>query len=222
MMLQKKIKHIAGMLAAVLLLLLASNGVMAQVSGAAAKVAKSMTDSLAYLQLTPTQTTSAQSLNETAATALVATGKKAKTDTSFRGKALAQQVMGIMKQRNTGLQKLLTPDQQKLYQGHKVSQIADVQTKIMTSQLSLTDAQVPQVYQLNQKETGEMMGDMASLKVAKGKFGKMKAAKSLKGDSKDKDKALKKILTPDQYSIYEKHEQEMKDAMKAKMKEKKG
>jgi hypothetical protein len=34
-----------------------------------------MTDSLAYLQLTPQQTTSAQALNETAASALVQTGK---------------------------------------------------------------------------------------------------------------------------------------------------
>ncbi|WP_183575652.1 hypothetical protein HDF18_17295 [Mucilaginibacter sp. X5P1] len=216
---QKKVKHLTGMLLAALLMVI-SSAAMAQ--DAVSKVAKSMTDSLAYLQLTPTQTTSAQALNTTAATSLVQTAKKAKTDTSFRGKALAQQVMGIMKTRNGGLQKLLTPDQTKLYQAHKISQMADVQTKIMTAQLSLTDAQVPQVYDVNKKATADMMGDAAKLKGAKGKVGKFKSAKSLKGDSKDKDKELKKILTPDQYTIYEKHEQEMKDAMKAKMKEKKG
>jgi Spy/CpxP family protein refolding chaperone len=130
--------------------------------------------------------------------------------------------MGIMKQRNAGLTKLLTPDQQKLYQAHKVDQMADVQTKVMTAQLNLTDAQVPQVYQINKKETAEMMQDMGNLKGAKGKLGKMKAAKSLKGDSKDKDKAMKKILTADQYTVYEKNQEQMKAAMKEKMKEKKG
>jgi len=220
-MLQKRVKHLTGLVLAALLL--ASTGIMAQQpSGMADKIAKKMTDSLAYLQLTPQQTTSAQALNETAASALVQTGKKAKTDTSFHGKPLAQQVMGIMKQRNAGLTKLLTPDQQKLYQAHKVDQMADVQTKIMTAQLSLSEAQVPQVYQINKKETAEMMEDMGKLKGAKGKFGKLKAAKSLKGDSKDKDKAMKKILTADQYTIFEKNEEQMKAAMKEKMKEKKG
>lgn len=216
---QKTVRHLTLMLMTAMLMLIGSTA-MAQ--DAVSKVAKNMTDSLAYLQLTPTQTTSAEALNTTAATSLVQTAKKAKTDTSFRGKALAQQVMGIMKQRNSGLQKLLTPDQTKLYQAHKISQMADVQTKIMTAQLSLTDAQVPQVYDINKKATADMMQDAEKLKGAKGKLGKLKSAKSLKGDSKDKDKDLKKILTPDQYSIYEKHEQEMKDAIKAKMKEKKG
>lgn len=220
-MLHEKIKHLTGLLVAALLLL--GNNVMAQQpSGAADKIAKRMTDSLSYLSLTPQQTTSAQALNETAASALVQTVKKAKTDTSFHGKVLAQQVMGIMKQRNTGLTKLLTPEQQKLYQAHKIDQMADVQTKVMTAQLDLTDVQVPQVYQINKKKTAEMMKDMGNLKEAKGKLGKLKAAKSLKGDSKDKDKAMKKILTADQYTIYEKNQEQMKAAMKEKMKEKKG
>jgi hypothetical protein len=129
--------------------------------------------------------------------------------------------MGLMKQRNAGLQKILTSDQQKVFQQHKVSQIADVQTKVMTAQLSLTEEQVPQVYKLNEKETGEMMKDLNKVQNSKGKLGKLKRAKGIKGDTKDKDAALKKILTPDQYSIYEKHAQEMQAAMKEKMQEKK-
>lgn len=195
------------------------NGLYAQSS--ASKIAKVMTDSLAYLQLTSKQASDALSLNTTAATALIQTGKKAKTDTTFRGKALAQQVMGIMKQRNAGLQKMLTPDQLKMYEQHNIERMADLQTKIMTEQLDLTEAQIPQVYRINLKETAEMMGDVSKLQDANGKLGKIKAAKSLKGDSKDKDKALKQILSSNQYSIYEKNKEEMQQAIKARMKEKK-
>lgn len=219
-MLKRRVKQVIGALVALLLLI--STGTMAQPAGAISKVAKAMTDSLAYLQLTDPQKSTADALNKTAATSLLQTAKKAKADTSFRGKALAQQVMGIMKQRNTGLQSVLTPDQQKLFQEHKVSQIADVQTKIMTAQLDLTDAQIPQVYKINQAATADMMGDMGKMKAAGGKFAKMRAAKGLKGDMKDKDKEIKKVLSPDQYTIFEKHQEEMKAAMKEKMQAKKG
>ncbi|NCD70775.1 hypothetical protein [Mucilaginibacter agri] len=201
-------------------LLMVCSGAMAQ-TAAVTKIATVMTDSLGYLHLTDQQKTSALALNKTAATSLIATGKKAKADTSFRGKALAKEVVGIMKQRNAGLKPLLTPDQQKLFQEHRMAQIVDLQTKVMTAQLSLTDAQVPQVYAINQKATAEMMSDMGKMKQANRKMAKMKAGKALKSDSKDKSEALKKVLTPDQYAIYEKHQEEMKAAIKEKMQEKK-
>lgn len=201
-------------------LLMVYVGVMAQ-TPAATKIATVMTDSLSYLNLTDKQKTSAMALNQTAATSLIATGKKAKGDTSFRGKALVKEVVGIMKQRNAGLKPLLTPDQQKLFQEYRVAQIVDLQTKVMTAQLSLTDAQVPQVYAINQKATAEMMADMGKMKQANRKMAKLKVGKALKSDSRDKSEALKKVLTPDQYAIYEKHQEEMKAAIKEKMQEKK-
>lgn len=189
---------------------------------AVSKLAQNMTDSLAYLQLTDQQKTSALGLNTTAATSLVQLAQKAKQDTSFKGKALCQQVMGVMKQRNAGLTKMLTPDQQGLYKQHQVQQLADLQTKMMTTQLDLTDEQVPQVYSLNLKETGEMMQDMQKVQDSKRKLQKLRAAKSLKSDSGDKDKAMKKILSEDQYAKYEKNKEAMQAAMKEKMQEKKG
>lgn len=185
------------------------------------KLAHAMTDSLAYLQLTSQQTGSALGLNKTAATSLVQLAQKAKTDTSFKGKALCQQVMGVMKQRNAGLTKLLTPDQQKTYQQHQLQQLAELQTKMMTAQLDLTDQQVPQVYQVNLKETGEMLQDVEKLKSSERKLQKMKAAKGAKSDMKDKDKEMKKILSADQYTKYEKNKEAMQAAMKQKMEEKK-
>jgi hypothetical protein len=193
----------------------------AQNTGPADKIAQGMTDSLSYLQLTDNQKTEALGFNKTAAASLLQVAQKAKQDTSFRGKALIQQVMGIMKQRNASLQKILTPDQTTVYKQQQLEQMADLQTKAMTAQLDLTDQQVPQVYQLNLKETADMMKDMNKVQDSKGKLGKLRGAKELKSDSKDKDNALKKILSEEQYGIYEKHEEEMKAEMKAKMQEKK-
>lgn len=186
------------------------------------KLAQAMTDSLAYLQLNDAQKGQALGFNKTAATAIVETAQKAKRDTSFKGKAVAKQIMGIMKQRNTSLTGILTDDQKKLQQAHKVEQAAELQTKIMTAQLDLTEQQIPQVYNANLEATQELMEDAGKLKESKRKLQKFKAAKALKSDSKDKDKEMKKILTDEQYSKYEKSKEEMQAMMKEKMKEKKG
>src|ERR1700761_1939572 len=145
-MLQRKVKNATGMLLVAALLMVAGTDVIAQSSATAGKIAKAMADSLAYLQLTSDQKPTADKLNNTAASALIQAAKKAKTDTSFQGKALAGQVIGIMKQRNAGLQKILNPEQQKLFQEHQVAKMEDVQTKIMTAQLDLSDTQIQQVY----------------------------------------------------------------------------
>ena len=186
------------------------------------KLAQVMTDSLTYLQLNDQQKGEAHVLNKTAATSLLQLMQKSKEDTSFKGKALAQQVMGVMKKRNDALVKILTPDQQKLYDQHKVEQIAELQTRMMTAQLALTDEQVPQVYQVNLKATGEMMQGMEKVKESDRKLQKARAAKSIKSDSKDKDKSLSKILTAEQYDKYEKNKEAMQAAIKEKMEEKKG
>jgi hypothetical protein len=204
-----------------LLMMMVAANFKAKAQGAVDKAAKVMTDSLAYLNLTDAQKTEAMGFNKTAATALGQLAKKAQQDTSLHGKALAKQVMGIMKQRNVSLGKILNADQTKLFQEHKLQQMAELQTKVMTTQLNLTEAQVPQVYQVNLKSTKEMMEDMGKLKEASGKFKKMKAAKGMKSDSKDKDKEMKKILNADQYAKYEKNKEEMQAAMKEKMQEKK-
>ncbi len=220
-MLQRKVQHVKIMLVAALLILAGINAI-AQSSATVNKIAKAMTDSLSYLQFTSEQKPTAEKLNNTAASELMQVAEKARADTGFRGKALAGQVIGIMKQRNAGLQKILNPEQQKLFQEHKLAKMADVQTKIMTAQLDLSDTQIQQVYDVNLKSTTKMVKDKAKLQAATSKLGKLKAGQSLKGDVKDKDKELKKILSPDQYAIHQKHEQEMEAAIKEKMQQKKG
>jgi len=214
---------IVKMPAAVFLFCMASfYSIQLQAQEPADKLAQVMTDSLAYLQLNDQQKAEALTFNKTAATSLVQLKQKSKEDTSFKGRALAQQVMGVMKKRNDALVKILTPDQQKLYDQHKVEQIAELQTRMMTAQLALTDEQVPQVYKVNLKATGEMMQGMEKVKESNRKLQKARAGKELKSDSADKDKALKKILTTGQYDKYEKNKEAMQAAIKEKMEQKKG
>ena len=217
----QKFKFVA-FLAAVLIsiTLLPAQRVWAQ--GVTDKIAQKMMDSLAYLNLTDQQKTQAVGFNKTAAASFVQLKQKMKQDTTLKGKAAAQQVMGIMKTRNTALKGILTPDQQKLYQQHQLQQMAELETKMMSAQLDLTDQQEPQVYAVNLKSTQAMMGDAAKAKSSTRKLQKLKAAKALKSDSGEKDKELKKILTSDQYTKYEKNKEQMQAAMKEKMKEKKG
>jgi hypothetical protein len=181
-----------------------------------------MTDSLAYLKLNDQQKTSAQQLNKTAATALVQLAQKAKTDTSLHGDALFKQVMGIMKQRNTELVKILDKQQQQLYEQHQLARLAELQTKMMTTQLGLSDAQAAQVYPINLESLTEMKEKLEELQGAKRKMQKLRKARSIKGDMADKDKELKKILTQTQYDKYIKNKEAMKAAMKEKMQDKKG
>ncbi|WP_426667500.1 hypothetical protein ACPPVU_15860 [Mucilaginibacter sp. McL0603] len=221
-MLQRKVRHATKMLLVVALLILTGTNAIAQSSATVNKIAKAMTDSLAYLQFTSEQKPAAEKLNNTAASELMQVAKKARADTGFRGKALAGQVIGIMKQRNAGLQKIFNPEQQKLFQERKVAQMADVQTKIMIAQLDLSDTQIQQVYDVNLKYMAKILEDKRKLDAATSKLGKLKESQSLKGDMKDRDKELKKILSPDQYALHQKHQQEIEAAIKEKMQQKKG
>lgn len=215
-MLTKYLRTTAIMIVLVGAILLPICKLNAQSGGSAGKMAQAMTDSLGYLQLTDQQKNQALVMNDTAAGSLIKLAQKAKQDTSFKGKALAKQVMGVMKQRNAALSKILTPDQQKLFQEHKLERIAELQTKVMTTQLDLTEQQIPQVYQLNLKGTSEMMADKAKLEGSKRKLAKLRAAKGMKSDSKEEDEAFKKILSEDQYDKYEKNKEAMQEAMKKK------
>jgi len=210
-MLRKTFSRAAGILMA---LFLFSHATKLHAQTSTDKLAKTMTDNMAYLGLTPKQHGDLLTLNKAAATGLIQAAQKAKKDTTFRGKAVVQQVTGIMKKRNTSLKAMLTPDQQKLFDAHRAERLAEMQTRVMAAQLDLTDAQLPQVYDLNLEESTAIVADMNKLQDSKGKLGKMRAAKSMKGAVKDKDKAMKGILSANQYTVYEKNREEMQAAVK--------
>lgn len=181
------------------------------------RAAAAMTDNLSFLGLTDNQKVQITGFNKTAATSLAQLAQKAKADTSFRGTPLIKQVVGVMKKRNDAMKPLLTPDQAKLFEQNQLEQLAELQTRMMSAQLDLTDAQLPQAYLINLKYTEIMLADVNKLQESSSKLKKYKAAKGLKSDSGDKDKEMKKILNADQFGKYQKNKEQMQAAIKEKM-----
>lgn len=92
-------------------------------------------------------------------------------------------------------------------------QFAQRLTDSMTVQLSLTGDQIPKVQAVN--ETFVTKG--AAIKAEGG--GKLEKLKKAKAISKERDEALKGILTTDQFKAYEEHKKENREEMKERFKE---
>lgn len=210
-MLLKNIRRIAVMLLCCFTVLNAPQVKAQQVVN---ELAQSMTDSLAYLHLTETQKANALAMNKTAASSLVQLAVKAKNDTSFRGMPLFRQVLGVMKRRNDELKRILTPDQLNAWQKHRIEQLADLQTEMMTAELDLTNEQIPKVYQVNLAYADDLLDNVGKMQGSKNKMQQSKVAKSMKSDSKAKDEALKPILSADQYDIYLAHKEALRQYLK--------
>lgn len=187
------------------------------------QIAKAMTDTMTrQLSLSKEQATSVQPINETAVTQLLELSQKKAQDSTLKGETLAKQVMGIIKQRDEAVQKLLTTEQKTRYEEVKTERMADLQTQMMRAQLDLTEEQAPKVYAINYKYAKIMKANMQKVKENERRRGKVKAARNAKEDSAEKDREMKAVLSSAQYETYQKNKQEMQAAIKQKMQEKKG
>ena len=86
---------------------------------------------------------------------------------------------------------------------------ASAQTEKMKTELSLTDAEYPQVQAINLKYAQK------NQEIFSGSGGKLAKFKALKASQKDKSKEMKAVLDKDQY----KKSEEMMEEMKQKAKE---
>lgn len=77
-------------------------------------------------------------------------------------------------------------------------------TEKMKTTLSLTDEQYPKIEAINLKYAEKNQSLRSSSK------GKLSKYKSLKSSLKDRDKEMKKVLTPEQYEKYKEMMEEMK------------
>jgi len=96
-------------------------------------------------------------------------------------------------------------------------QRANLQTKMMTTKLSLDTVTSQKVYAINLK-ANQKLDPILKSDMTTGRFAKLR---QMKGIDDDKDKELKSALTADQYKQYEAMKEEMKEKMKEKMQEKK-
>jgi hypothetical protein len=90
---------------------------------------------------------------------------------------------------------------------------AQMQTDYMKENLTLTEDQVPRVHEVNLKYSQKMQDAYNS------GGGKLQKLKKMKGINQEKDKEIKRVLTSSQYATYEKHREEMKEKMRARIKE---
>ena len=97
---------------------------------------------------------------------------------------------------------------QKMEKGEMAKRMTDS----MTVHLSLTEDQVPKVLAINQDFTGKAAA-------AKSEGGKISKLKKLKAADEDRDKALKGILTPEQFKTYKARKKENRAEAKEKLKE---
>ena len=90
---------------------------------------------------------------------------------------------------------------------------AQMQTEIMTEALSLNEAQVPPVDDINRKYSRLMTDLQAQDGNRRSKF---RAARELMSE---KDTELQAVLTEDQYAVYQEKKAEMRDKLKEKRRE---
>jgi hypothetical protein len=98
--------------------------------------------------------------------------------------------------------------------GEKVT-VAKRLTDSMTVQLSLTEEQVPKVLAVNEEFSSKAAG------IRNEGGGKMDKLKKLKAANSERDKALKAILTDDQFLEYKANKKENKALAKERMKARK-
>jgi len=107
-------------------------------------------------------------------------------------------------QMQTKMQELAqtTPDQR-----------AELQTSMMKTKLSLTDQQLPEVQKINLDTATQMQPVIAG---SDGPLIKMRKAKTIEAQ---RDTALQKVLTPDQYKQWQAEKEQMKQQIQTKLAE---
>ena len=90
---------------------------------------------------------------------------------------------------------------------------AQMQTDHMKESLALTEDQVPKVGEINLKYSHKMQD---AYNTPGSKLQKLRKFKSI---STEKDKEMKNVLKPEQYSTYETNKAEMKEKIRARAKE---
>jgi hypothetical protein len=102
---------------------------------------------------------------------------------------------------------------QKEIKGKSPEERAKIQTEWMQKKLSLDSTVVPMVQAINLKYANKMQNLINS---GDSRYSKLQKFKSLPNQ---KDKELKAVFTPDQYNLYLKRKEEMKDYLKQNIRE---
>ena len=175
-------------------------------------VAQYKTDQLkSELNLTPDQVPKVEKIHLASAQALGKLFRKYEGDTSAAASAaVAKGLVAELRSNQTQLKKVLTPAQWTLHQQHKVQRLAQSQTESMASELNLTRQQILDVSRIN-------MDGANKLVVALDKpLGTTKPTheallEAAKPAMDERDAALQKVLTVDQWKKVETNRRALHD-----------
>jgi hypothetical protein len=151
------------------------------------------------LGLTPDQTKQLVQANATALQSIQDLKANPPSDKKDEMKA----IRSIMDTRKATLGKIMTPDQLKQFTANNQQDTASLMTLSLSKDLNLSSDQMDQIDKINLDYIQKMTGALNEKR-------KVQAARAAKGAVGDKEAALKKVLTPDQWTQYEAMQQQKK------------
>jgi len=136
---------------------------------------------------------------------------------ALSGQQAAGQALGaILKERETALRGVLTPAQLETLQAQRAKWTAALVTQGMTMELGLTDDQARQVEAINLKSTQAMQSSLSGPRSTLPREKRVRV-RTLRSAADERDDALRAVLTPDQWKIYEAKRDERRDLLKERM-----
>lgn len=183
--------------------------------GSSNSVSENMTASMSYLELTEDQTNKVLYINKVAADSINALDQKIGDNSNImNNKAITNELIGIMVQRDKSLRSILTPEQMSKFEQSRIKELASFRTLVMIPLLDLTDQQIPQAFAINLKSAEAMQKDLDKRNKSKKATNDQDARRIITTEFKKSDKDFEAILSPAQLKIYKSNEQLLIDAVK--------
>jgi hypothetical protein len=132
---------------------------------------------------------------------------------------MIREALAINRSREAQLQKVLTPQQWQTRQANRSERAARMMTRLMTLQLNLTDQQIPEVEQINMTAARNIQSELGRAGGQQGNIPreKLRTVVDIRSAMEERDQGLQKILTPEQWGIYEQRREEMREIMRQRL-----
>lgn len=172
------------------------------------------------LELSPSQIPEVQRINAIAGKALqqAAQGLLGTTDKTARQESMRAMIQAFST-RETDLKSVLTPGQWQQFVNRRQERTADLQTKLWTASLGLDETQQEKVRNLNLQTARRMQDALAPARAPlASRPEKMRALRAARTVQSDRDDALQKILTKDQWKTYQEQKEQAQQMMQEAMK----
>jgi len=178
------------------------------------------------LNLTASQVPKVHQANLTAARSVADWVKKYLGDPSANKKEMVTSALSVSKQYESQLQGILGPSQWSTYLKKKAERNAKMLTQMMTMRYDLTEEQASEVEKINldaalkiQNAMNQSQDSKNPVQKAVNPIQKMWRDKTFKPILEEREQALQKVLTADQWKSHEQYKMEMREILSKMMQE---